>query len=426
MVAADPTPVWTRGPNSCGTPQIAQDNGAPVYDAAVGQRVLWVNKAGGHFTVATTDSSKNTVSNNILQASVSQFTIAKIPAGFNWAVIRACVDEEFKTFNIRVVETKPSTGNYVQAVVGGTGAEIGFSPQSGILGITSTDNFCNVAERGITLNFAQNHLGIPKPDQELCATITHEAGHAFSLEHEILDLDLMSYIPVAQAASKEFVDRASHCGTDPSTQTGCSCPNANNQTNSGMRLTANVGTRPTDGTAPSLTVSQPSDGRIAPSFQVVAHATDGSGMADVVVSIDGEEVGNDEAGLGGTYTITGIAPLGMHMLTVTARDLAGNVTKKDIPVTVAKLDIGETCAGNDACTSVLCATGGDGAMFCTQSCDPAADTCPGGFTCDATAMVCAPADSGGCCSASSPRQGVTAMLFGIGVGAVLIRRRKRR
>ncbi len=426
IAAADPVAVpWTRGPNSCGTPQIAQDRDIPVYDAAPagGQRVLWVNKQGGHFTVSSTDSTKNTVSSNILQTSVSQFTIPKIPTGFDWPVVRACIDEEFSKFNIRVVETRPSAGDFVQAVVGGTGAEIGFNAQSGILGITSTDNFCHVAERGITLNFAPNHLGILKPNQELCATITHEAGHAFSLEHEILGIDLMSYVPVSQAASKEFVDQNQNCGTDPQTQNPCSCTSG--QTNSGMRLTANVGARPTDGTAPSLTVQSPSDGKLAPSFAVVAKATDASGMADVVVSIDGEEVGNDEAGSGGTYTIPGTASLGMHMLTVTARDLAGNVTKKDIPVTVAKLEIGETCTGNDACTGNLCATGGDGTMFCTQSCDPAASTCPDGFSCDATAKVCSPSDTGGCCSASTPRQGVTAMLFGLGVGAILIRRKRR-
>lgn len=426
---ADPVAeTWHRGPESCGTPQVI-GFASPDYEAgAGGQRVIYVNRFGGHFTVSSTNAINNTVSTNILQANVSQFDIAAMETSWDWGTIRTCLDDYFKPFNVRIVESRPRTGNYVQSIVGGTGAEIGFSPQSGILGITSTDNFCFVAETGVTLSFSKNHVGIPRATEELCGTIAHETGHALSLEHEILTPDLMSYVPLQTSGTKAFVNQESTCGTDAQSTNPCSCQTTSaGKTNSALRLNNNVGVRPSDGTAPTLTVKTPgSDGKVAPAFNVVADATDASGMADVLVFLDNVEVGNDEQGSGSTWTIPVSTTEGQHTLLVRARDLAGNVTDKTINITAMKAALGEDCTSNASCSSNMCASAG-GTSFCTQTCDPAnATSCPSGFSCDATAKVCSPADNGGgCCSTGDSRGGATAMLFGLGVGAVMLRRRRR-
>lgn len=423
--------------NRCGTkPILRTEPLPPTYLAAPanGQRIIYLNKAGGHFTNAgSTDSSANTFTgrNILADSSIRELDIAPIPAVFNWAKIRDCLEADFKPFNVRLTEERPASGPYIEAVIGGNGTELGYSLSQGLLGITSTDDFCNVYDQGITFNFAVSHEGIPQQDLELCATIAHEAGHALSLEHEILDKDLMSYVPVADSPSKAFVNQVSQCGTDAQHTNGCSCPMIGSGTNSGSRLASNVGARPTDGTAPTLTVKQPADGAtVAPEFKVIAQASDTSGMADVIVLVDGLEAGADEFGNGGLYTAVTTANEGTHTITVRARDLAGNVTDKMLTVTAQKLELGDDCTGNASCKSNMCAMESDGTQFCTQTCTPgaaagAADACPGGFDCDPTAKVCAPSAGGGCCSASTPGSGVAAMLFGVGVGGVLMRRRKR-
>lgn len=90
--------------------------------------------------------------------------------------------------------------------------------------------------------------------------------------------------------------------------------------------------------------------------------------------------------------------------------------------------LGAECAGNEDCDSNSCAAVGD-EMRCTQACEPAgADTCGDGFECLSAGAggACWPAAEGGCCSTDGGRgQAGTAALLTV-LGAVVLRRRRRR
>jgi uncharacterized protein (TIGR03382 family) len=428
--AQDDVTPWVRGPHSCGTHQVMPvashlDN---VQLAPGAQRVVYLNRNGGTYMVGPvqTNALTNAV-NTIVSYGGSSRTavIAPLPSGFNWPEIVTCVKDYYKPFDIRFVEVEPTEGPFIEAVVGGDGSEVGYPAGAGLLGIAAADNFCGVTETGIAFNFAEAHGGSSR-NKELCATIAHEVGHLLALEHETLATDIMSYVPVTQAPNKSFVDQFSACGTYPGQSQQCTCTTS--QQNTFQRLTTYVGGRASETAPPTLGVESPSNnGTVPPTFEVVAKATDAQGMADVRVLIDGVEVAVSTTSDGERYRITvRNVGLGQRKLTVIARDLAGNEATQDMMIMVAKLAIGSSCLGNEACEGNICATAEDG-NFCTQSCDLNNDTCPDDFECAAvgTSSVCVVTEGGGCgCQTNDPRGALTVSLV-LGLG-VLVRRRRRR
>lgn len=417
-----------RGPNSCGTPMISADfeqgtrRAEPTAHAGE-QKVIYLNKDGGTYTFAQGDSNSQTnQASRVAASGVAMAVVPKISSSFDWPMIAACVKEHFRPFNVRIVETEPVGVDHTEAVVGGDGSELGHHPGSGILGIAAVTSVCNVAQKGICFSFSEAHIGIPGRNQELCATIAHEIGHTLSLEHESLDTDLMSYVPVSQTDGKAFRNQNSTCGRYPEEQFPCSC--VPGQTNSANRLNTNVGPRPTETNKPTLTIESPQNGStLGPSFEIVAAATDAEGMADVRVLSGQYEVGNAQVASGGKYRVrVNVSNLGEQTLTVISRDLAGNETMANVTVDVELAATGDTCSTNGECRGGICATIGED-RFCTEDCS-IDSSCPDGFTCTAAGsqQVCAP-DESGCCSTSDhvPTGG---LVLGLGVGLILVRRRR--
>jgi hypothetical protein len=94
------------------------------------------------------------------------------------------------------------------------------------------------------------------------------------------------------------------------------------------------------------------------------------------------------------------------------------------------MGLGSVCTGGADCDSGQCASG-DGGMKCSMVCTTGdATTCPSGFDCVSdgagTSGACWPTPSGGggCCDAGGAG-GPTTMLVGIGLCAVLLRKRRR-
>ncbi|MBX3159016.1 MAG: hypothetical protein KF773_23820 [Deltaproteobacteria bacterium] len=418
---ADDAPVFSRPPDSCGTvqapPLVAQK---PIFAPGV-QRVIHLNKNGGMYNLANapTDSAQNVANARIVsQRGTGMIMIAPLEAGFDYNQVRECVINHYKPYNVRIVETQPK-GEHIEAVVGGNGTELGF-PSGALFGIASADNFCGVTETGIAFTFSRTHTNVPRKNEELCATIAHEVGHLLALEHEVTPIDLMSYVLIAQSNTKTFVNGNAQCGVDPQSTNPCSC--SSGTTNSGARLGQFVGARPAETNPPSLTVKDLKDGgKIPPAFTIVAEASDAEGMADVLVYVDGTEIGHSAQPEGKTYKISGSATEGQHMLSVVARDLAGNLTKKDFNLTFAKLATGDSCIDNGACEGNICAQTTDG-NYCTQSCDVNADTCPEDFACDGRLNACI-LTTGGCCSANGDATG--SFLLALALGGLVLRRRRR-
>ncbi|HVK76042.1 MAG TPA: Ig-like domain-containing protein [Kofleriaceae bacterium] len=411
----------------CGTPQIPGDLLAPPALAAPGpQRIIYLNRSGATFQIMgrQTNSSTNVVSTNVSATGGGRTAvIPPLAADFDWPLISTCVTAYFAPYDVRVVETEPPAGTpFVEAIVGGNGTELGFGRDE-LFGIAAADNFCGVTETGVAFSFSETHRGVPQAAEELCATIAHEVGHLLALEHETLAVDLMSYVLVSDTTSKSFVNQASSCGVTPGQNQPCSCTSGT--TNSAGRLGMFVGLKSTERELPRLRVVSPgADGRVPPLFTVEADASDETGMADVLVYLDGVEVGHDAQPDGDRYQVAVTAAIGAHTLAVVARDLAGNLTRVELDLTVALLPNGDACESGAQCTGGICATNGED-NFCTQTCTPGSDECGPDATCDPAGdgHLCVPVDGGGCCSAGGDARGP--LLLAAAVGLLVLGRRRR-
>jgi MYXO-CTERM domain-containing protein len=434
LVAHAGTATSMRQGHWCGTSQVMPQN-APDFKpqpAAPKTRVIFLNRMGGTYQVAaSTNSAAGTVSRREFGG-----TSVKIPPmsnRFNWTTVSACVKNHYKAYNVRFVETRPTSGVYVEAVVGGDGSEVqAGGGGGGLLGIAAADNFCGVTEAGIAFSFAEAHQGIGQDDAELCGTVAHELGHVLSLEHEILAKDLMSYVPITQSSTKAFVSQESACGTDSQNVLDCTCPTtSSNRTNSGVRILAALGTKSTETVPPTITLDSPKgNATLGPSFTVKATAADNTAIDVVTLFVDGVEAGNDiVADTGGKYAVdTKNLSDGTHAIVMEATDSSGNATRTaSINVTVAKQVTGGDCLNNTDCTGNVCADDGT-RKFCTQACTIANDTCPSGFNCVAVGAgfdcYFAP-DNGVCgCQTDGNSTGV-ALLGALMLGTVLVRKRRR-
>ncbi len=91
--------------------------------------------------------------------------------------------------------------------------------------------------------------------------------------------------------------------------------------------------------------------------------------------------------------------------------------------------LGSTCASNNDCLSGQCASDTSGNSYCVEGCDPAANACPGSFSCLETGPgtgVCWPADGDGGGCDSSGGNGGGMMLLALGMLGLVLTRKKRR
>lgn len=199
---------------------------------------------------------------------------------------------------------------------------------------------------------------------------------------------------------------------------------------------------------PDVEFARPLDGDRVPGFFVVeANATDNIEVDRVEVYLDNQ--------LAETLTLppflknfTDVAD-GDHTLTLTAYDNYGDSdtatinivvdsscdTSDDCPGGATCEDnvcvpssglLGDDCVENADCVTGLCGQTAGGDRFCTEHCEVAGDSCPGGFECsdsgDGTGF-CTPA--GGGCSAGGNGAGSPLLLMLVTVGLLAIRRRRR-
>ncbi|MEJ7597080.1 MAG: hypothetical protein WKG01_04150 [Kofleriaceae bacterium] len=313
------------------------------------------------------------------RAGVTTVTIPPLAADWPWATIVACVKRHYATYDLRFVEHEPATGIYLEAVVGGTGEELGWA-RNELFGIAAADNFCNITERGIAFSFSETHRQVARRVDELCATIAHEIGHLVSLEHEGLAQDAMSYVLIADAGTKGFLPQLATCGPDPAQPASCTC-NPGGMTSSGQRLAHFIGSPSTETVPPVVALERPGD-TAPPTFEVVATAIDDLAIAVVVVRLDGVEVGADTEPEHTRYRIpVRDAPEGEHVLALIAYDEAGNATTAESALTIR-----------------------------LPACTIADDTCPSGFACEHEVCV---EHGGGCGCASGHPAGLGLLVLGL-------------
>jgi secreted trypsin-like serine protease len=195
-----------------------------------------------------------------------------------------------------------------------------------------------------------------------------------------------------------------------------------------------------DTAKPVVTITSPSDdATVNKSVTVSATVSDDVGVVDVGLYVNGALKANKTSP---PYNFPATLADGQHTLKVVATDGANNQGTAQITVKVGGTvsteppappsggGYGAKCDAHDICQSQMCAN----ATFCTQTCDPAANTCPTGAQCvsaGGSLYVCGPPSAlglddealvGGCVVGAKPRAPL-GLLLALGLLLLWVRRR---
>lgn len=240
---------------------------------------LYLNRHGGHYECAgfDEDSAQNhssVVCNNSGGGSGDVGGFSGSDA--QWNTMRDCVTDMFARFNVYVTDIEPTSGQYVEAVVGGTPDQAGMP--WGVGGVAPY--FCDVIPSAIVYAFADVY---GNDMQGVCETVAQEISHAFGLDHEFLCEDPMTYL--SGCGDKSFQDTAASCGEYEPRE--CSCGGTTQ--NSVQMMFELLG--PSDGTTPP----PPPDDREDPEVSLLS-PDDGTTLeANATITI--EALATDDVGL---------------------------------------------------------------------------------------------------------------------------------
>ncbi|MEO8702327.1 MAG: hypothetical protein ABI867_19940 [Kofleriaceae bacterium] len=464
-----PMPVMTRAP--------AQPVIAPH---GLTGHTLYVNRCIGGCTIgpgqdnATTDPpTSQYVSNAVTIPEFDGFQ----PGDFEGAL--QCLREVYSPFNVNVVETRPTSGDYSMIMVGGTQANpagplLGFDGAGGVAGLP--DN-CQPNARGMSFAFTElldvfaGEAGGSRPFG-LCWVMAQETAHVFGLDHEFQFQDdqrsacndPMTYRDEC-GGQKFFRNKIASCGEFAQDGSrSCRCPPQQSQ-NSHQRLLAVFGPGTSLVPPPTNDVTTPAIDATAFPTTIITSAGSKRGIEHVDFyfnnykwgSVPGQQFGRTGQQNPSTYSfgVPATLPDSIYDIRVEAYDDLGAVTTSraitltkgapcatadtclagqkceagkcfwDEPVGIA----GDACTFPQFCTTGIC-EGPTDAKICTTPCVVGvADSCEEGFRCLAVGNggVCYfnAEDGGGCCSSSDGSLPAMPLLLGSALlGFVVLRRRR--
>ena len=161
--------------------------------------IVFLNRHGGVYS----EGFDNPVTNRSSIISGIRSIAAFAGDDADWETVLEHVRTLFRHFDISIVDVEPPTGPYIEAVVGGLPGQAGFN--SGTFGVAPA--YCAPARNTIVFIFSGLQ---PGQNIRIAEDIAHEIGHAFSLDHEYLCKDPMTYL--TGCGEKRFQNRTVACG----------------------------------------------------------------------------------------------------------------------------------------------------------------------------------------------------------------------
>ncbi|HSN26893.1 MAG TPA: Ig-like domain-containing protein [Kofleriaceae bacterium] len=417
--------------------------------------VIFMNRCTGGCTLQpggnTNDSTSDTSSIPTSPSIVSQYS----GTDSQWNQIVNCVKQTYAPFNVQIVTTRPTSGNYHMAIVAGTADEVGITDQ-GVLGVSPFS--CGYIPNSISFSFANTE---PSNIDDICWTVAQETAHSWGLDHKYDNRDPMTYLS-SGPAMKTFQNQTGSCGEYSARSCKCSYSGTGTSgMNSYALIMATFGASGPDTTKPTVSITSPANNSVVnPGFAITADANDDRGIDHVQLKIDGQAVGSPLTAAPFKWTAPSSLSGTAHQIEVDAYDAAGNMASamEDVSFPMACQHdtdcmsgqvcsnsqcvagpgmaggLGSTCTMNSDCVSNSCADDGQGHQYCVSSCNPTGpSTCPSNFEClDAGGGngVCWPngnnpggggGNTGGCDAGGGGGQ----LLLGLGFAAALITRRRR-
>lgn len=428
----------------------------------VNTKTIFMNRCPNNCVVTSGYTDSRTNKSAIGAGTLSAYSFGDA----SWNAVMACMKDTFSRFNVEITDVDP--GPYVdhfEIMVAGSPTQIGLPADVGGIaeyGCTSP-GVCDLYQSNvIVFDFAKVWGGLANRDLEICATAAQEIAHSWALDHVTDKTDPMTY--ASYTGMRQFKDNVT-CGSDcvnGKSPFGLTCTTGGAHTcmSTGTATQNDVETLlklfgPAGAKSPTLTVSNPKNGSAQPpGFTINADCTSDDGIQEVQISVDGTLVKTLSAPPF-TFQTAGNLSMGAHRVTVMcaskmlaetfyrAQVLIGQACATDADCAAGGIcygtaciagpdaagGLGATCTGDNDCVNGACASDGQ-TSACAIPCDINDSACPSGFSCisdgTATGGLCwFGVDDGGCCD-STNQNPTGGMLLGLGIGATLITRRRRR
>lgn len=430
---------------------------AAAVQTQINTHTIYLHRCqGADCTVAqgNTNATTNPVHSSLGHGVLSPFS----QSDDTWHQVVDCMRDVYAPFNVELTEQSPGSAPHFEILFGGKPQELGM--QAGIGGVSP---FSCVPYIPNSVVFVFDVWG--SDAEEICATAAQELAHSFSLDHSTEPSDPMTYF--SYKGRRHYMNQQVQCGSDCDknhrSPLGAACSGTDNQAHEcacgdGSQtqndfLTIQDLFGGGSGDPPTVKITAPKVGQtVGDNFPVTIAASDDAAVISTELRVDGQLI---HTLTGSPYAFTGPAGLadGTHVVEVTAYDAGGASTRARVSVVVgpgckaaddcgaAQICIGgrcaagpevagglgTTCAEAGDCSSLQCAND-NGARYCVEACAPG--QCPSSFGCrddGAGGGVCWPGyddSSGGCAVASAPSPPVGGLLLGLGLGAMLLRRRR--
>ena len=431
---------------------------APISTGTVQSNTVYLNRCAGNCTIYRGNDDSRTNTSGIVNGTrtISAFN----GTDSQWQEVVACVKRRYAPFDVQVTDVDPGPSvQHFEAIVAGEpqDADQPCDQNGCVLGVSPFDQFgCGVINNVITFTFANTILQFLSIN-DICDTVAQETAHAYSLDHELLASDPMTYLPYS--GERAYQNQAAQCGEREDQPRQCYCPGSDGQPstqNSYQELMSLFGAAVP--TPPEVEITDPDDGAtVEGGFVVRVDASDPQGIERIELLLDGVSVSEVT---GAPWVLNAPVSLadGNHTVVARAFDGAGTSGTDQITVTIgapceegdceegmACVDgrcvvgpdedggLGDTCLEHEDCASGLCGRLGDD-RFCTETCALDDGFCPSGFACQPAGNtgVCWPSEGGvggGCATTSSGSGGRSGgnglpLAFGTLVALFLLRRRR--
>ncbi len=168
-------------------------------------RLIYLNPCRGGCAIGT---KKNDAATNQSTIPKHSGTLAEFPFGEPaWSELVRCVRRAYDLYDVTITTEEPSSRtDHVEVMVAGSPEALGFSGAT--LGISPLASDCSPLRNVLSFVFAEAHSSSGLAD--LCATVVHEAGHTFGLDHALQCRDPMTYLTAC--GDKLFLNIDSQCG----------------------------------------------------------------------------------------------------------------------------------------------------------------------------------------------------------------------
>lgn len=319
-------------------------------------RTVYLNKNGITVAPGMNDSRTNK-SSLVTQPS----TIAPWNASPQlWSQTVSCLREVFAPFDLAITETDPGNVPHIEAVFGGSAADLGLSEMAGVSPFTTS---CSIIEHSIVFTFTD---AIPQQSRVACEIMAQEIAHSYGLDHEMLASDPMTYL--SYAGERSFQNTMVECGESSARPCGIDGSVCREKQNSYALLMERIGAAGTgDIEAPTVAITFPRDGAtVSPGFVLGASIGDDVMVKVVDATIDGISLQASSGtlpppGMQVPWTFATPADLapGMHVIEVLATD-GKNEQVAMITVTIPG---GSTGTTDDEAAGGCSSGGGTGWLF---------------------------------------------------------------